>query len=145
LFISSTEDSLSKNNGEPAQELEATLITQKRILKACLDRIILIEIAERNAINASHITTFVKRKFNIFLSSGTLYPVLYKLERTQKIRQLPKMKKKTFVLTKEGAKELEQFQRELGKIEDFFSIIFKADYWTFTTDLVKSQQTEKSV
>ncbi len=56
------------------------------------------------------ITSIIKNRFNIKLSPGILYPVLYKLERDGIINRLPKRIKQIYVLTGKGKKTIRYFK-----------------------------------
>jgi DNA-binding PadR family transcriptional regulator len=53
------------------------------------------------------------------ISPGMLYPILYRLETRGYIRELPRRRKKLFVLTDLGRKALEDVEHPLEEIQIF--------------------------
>ena len=86
------------------------LETQKKIIKAYLPSIILTRLKEATITSATDIISIIKNRYNIRISPGTIYPILYKLERNGRIRRLPNRIKKIYVLTEKGKEIIEHFQ-----------------------------------
>lgn len=99
--------------------------SKKRLLKAYLDIAIMAEMAERDAMSAPHIISYIKSKFDVSLSPGTVYPVLRRMERTGDIRLLPKRRIKFYFITKNGLEKLSAFQKSIEKTEDLIPSLFK--------------------
>lgn len=76
--------------------------TQKRILNAYLHAIIISRISETSIVTAADIISNIKKRYDIRMSPGTVYPALYKLEGEGNIKRLPNRKKKIYVLTQKG-------------------------------------------
>jgi DNA-binding PadR family transcriptional regulator len=94
---------------------------KRRILNACLDKAIMAEMAQRSAFGAKEIIDFFEKKFNIRISPGTIYPILYKLEKTGYIRKLPNRIKKFYELTDSGKKSLENLQDNMVEVYGFLA------------------------
>jgi DNA-binding PadR family transcriptional regulator len=110
---------LSDNVQNGAAESEDLVETRKRILKAVLAPAILAQLAERRFLSATNIISVFKKRWNIQLSSGTVYPVLYALERDGTIKRLPNRRKKLYVLTSKGKETIKNMQgntEELNKM-----------------------------
>ena len=75
---------------------------QKRIVKAYLPAIIMIRLAEASITSANDIISIIKKRYNVEISPGTVYPALYRLESNGRIKELPKSTKKIYVLTEKG-------------------------------------------
>jgi DNA-binding PadR family transcriptional regulator len=43
---------------------------------------------------------------------------------------VPNRKKKTYILTEAGTRELEEVISQLEKVDDFIAALFNMDYWT---------------
>jgi DNA-binding PadR family transcriptional regulator len=74
---------------------------------------IMAKLSERKVLSATGIISVFKKRHNIRLSAGTVYPVLYALERNGNIRRLPNRRKKFYVLTSKGKEAMENFERIL--------------------------------
>jgi DNA-binding PadR family transcriptional regulator len=104
--------------GAPTQKVLRKV--RKRVLKACLDVAILAELSEKKVLSATNIILFFEKRFEIQLSAGTVYPVLYALERDGKIRRLPNRRKTFYVLTSKGEEIIKDIQ---GSVGELYSII----------------------
>jgi DNA-binding PadR family transcriptional regulator len=89
---------------------------RKRVLIACLDAAIMEQLSERRVLSATNIIAIFKKRFNIQLSPGTVYPVLYALEREGKIKRLPNRTKKLYVITNKGEISIKNLQANAGDI-----------------------------
>jgi DNA-binding PadR family transcriptional regulator len=90
-----------------------------RLLKACLDIAILTEMAKRSVVSASDIIVLIKKNCGIQISPGTVYPVLYRLERRGYSRLLPDRRKMFYILTDSGKKALEDLQQRFEDMQSF--------------------------
>jgi DNA-binding PadR family transcriptional regulator len=104
--------------------------SQKRLLKAYLDIVILTALAERSAISSPQIISFLKQKFNVEFSPGTLYPVVKKLEEKRYINQTIHGRANLYVITEKGKKWLRDFQKSLAQTQGVFFDFFKIACWT---------------
>lgn len=93
---------------------------RERFLKAFLDVVIMVETAQRSVISATAAIAFLYKSYNVHVSAGTIYPIVYKLRKDGYLRQLPYGAKKLFVLTNSGEKAVETF---LGEMDEVCSII----------------------
>jgi len=90
-----------------------------RFLKACLDAAIMAEMSRRNAMSAPDIIAFFEKSYNIRISPGTIYPVLYGMEKRGHIRILPYRMKRFYALTDSGRKLLENLQQSMNEMQSF--------------------------
>jgi DNA-binding PadR family transcriptional regulator len=74
---------------------------KERIIKSFLDILILDEL-QKSSLSGYDIIEVVYNRYNITLSAGTVYSLLYKLERDNLIEPLIYEKKRTYKLTKNG-------------------------------------------
>jgi DNA-binding PadR family transcriptional regulator len=113
------------DNGEnDTIESKALQETRKRILKAVLAPAILAQLAERRFLSATNIIELLRKQHGIKLSSGTVYPILYKLEREGKIKRVPNRMKMLWVLNgkgKETVSDLQEIVKKLQNIIDEFT------------------------
>lgn len=101
--------------------------TRRRIIKAYLPVIIIMRMSETTITSASDIISTIKKRYNIRISPGTVYPALYKLERNGKIMRLPNRIKNIFVLTEKGKEISEHFisrgNHYCESLADYFEIL----------------------
>jgi DNA-binding PadR family transcriptional regulator len=96
--------------------LESERILRKmhrRIVKFFLDVLILLELRD-NPLSSCDVVSFINRRFNVVLSSGTAYSCLSFLEREGLIRSEWARRKKVYKLTEKG----EQTVKALLKMKD---------------------------
>jgi len=98
---------------------------RKRVLTACLDVAIMAQLSERRFLSATNIISVFRKRYNIQLSAGTVYPVLYALERDGKIKRIPYYRaKRLFVLTSKGKEEIKYFQTNSYRLNELLEEIF---------------------
>ncbi|MEM2577349.1 MAG: PadR family transcriptional regulator [Candidatus Bathyarchaeia archaeon] len=97
--------------------IEKTL--QKRFLKNFMDLLILVEISRTPLISGYDIIVAFQRKFNLFISPGTVYSTLYRLERDGLIRGEERKRKRVYILTSKG----EEFVRRISILQENFNFI----------------------
>jgi DNA-binding PadR family transcriptional regulator len=78
------------------------------------------QLSERTALSATNIISIFKKRYNIQLSAGTAYPVLYALEKDGNIQRLPNRRKKIYVLTNKGKAAIKDIR---GNIEELHRMI----------------------
>ena len=101
---------------------------RKRLLKACLAPTILVLLMEKNVASATNIIAFLRKRYDIQLSAGTVYPVLYSLERDGKIRITYNRITRIYILTNKGRLLIENIQKESESLH------------TLITELIGKQQ-----
>lgn len=94
---------------------------KKKLLKAYLQTVLMAELSRRSAMSALDMIDFFEKKFNVRISPGTIYPILYKLERSKHIRRLPKGIKKFYELTDFGRKSLENLRHKIDEDHKFIA------------------------
>jgi DNA-binding PadR family transcriptional regulator len=95
----------------------------KRTLKAFMDLAILAKMMERNPVSGYDITAFFHRKFSILLSSGTVYSVLYSMERDGLVEGMCTRRKRVYRLTEKGEKTIKSVLGSVGEIQSFIKIL----------------------
>ena len=78
--------------------------TQKRIIKAYLPAIIMTRLDEATITSATDIISMIKKRYNIQISPGTVYPILYQnqLVRNGRIKKLLQPNKENLFSNREG-------------------------------------------
>lgn len=105
----------TKQDSEQARQTITEL--RKRMLKAILAPLILALLSEMTASSATNFIEIFKERFGIQLGPGTLYPVLYRLEKQREIKSLPNRRKKLYVLTNKGKEIIEDLQAEIENLQ----------------------------
>jgi DNA-binding PadR family transcriptional regulator len=103
-------------NSDCLNAQEGILKVRKRVLKACLSVAIMAELSKRTALSATNIISILKKRYNIQLSAGTVYSVLYALEKDRNIQRLPNRRKKLYVLTNKGKENIKNIRRNIGEL-----------------------------
>lgn len=105
---------------------DAVKTLNKRIIKNFLDIIIMGEL-RNGALSGYDITVFIQTKYQLLVSPGTIYALLYALERKNLIQGAWNERKRVYELTELGAQTI----RDLLKADDAIQ--------SFTVDLLKVQ------
>ena len=86
-------------------ETEVLKKMHRRIIKGFLDVVVLTEL-KRGVMSAYDIIGFIHNKFRILVSSGTVYSLLYSLEREGLIEGRWNHRKRVYQLTDKGEKTI---------------------------------------
>jgi len=97
--------------------LESEILNQmdRRIVKNFLDMVILMELRKRS-MSGYDVVAFVHNKFQMLLSSGTVYSYLYFLERNGLIKGEWAQRRRVYTLTERGKENVKIFLNAKGKI-----------------------------
>ena len=87
----------------------------ERIVKRFLDMVILMEL-RKHSMSGYNVISFVHNKFNMSVSSGTVYSCLYFLERNGLINGEGTQGKKVYTLTEQGKERVKAFLNSKDKI-----------------------------
>jgi DNA-binding PadR family transcriptional regulator len=87
----------------------------RRILKNFLDLLILIEL-EETSLSGYDVISFIHRRFDVLLSSGTVYSCLYFLEREGLIKSEWIRRKRVYELTEKGKQTVKTLLKMKDKI-----------------------------
>ena len=79
---------------------------QKRTIKSFMDIFILGQLKE-NPLSGYDIIGIIHEKFDVLVSSGTIYSLLYSQERDGLIKGVQDQRKRVYKLTKKGEKAIE--------------------------------------
>jgi DNA-binding PadR family transcriptional regulator len=107
----------------PFLKKEALKELHKRILKAFMDMAILAKMIEGNPVSGYDITAFFHRKFGTLVSSGTVYSVLYSMERDGLVEGVWNQRKRVYRLTEKGEKTIKNVLGSVGEIQSFIKIL----------------------
>jgi DNA-binding PadR family transcriptional regulator len=110
-------------NGE---KMEAKIIKKihERIIKSFMDTIIMAEL-RHGPISGYDVIAHIHNRFGLLVSSGTVYSLLYSLERNGLIEGIWVERKRIYKLTDKGAKTTEVILHSHDQIKGFMSTILK--------------------
>ena len=111
-------------NGEKS---EARIIKKmhERVIKTFMDTIIMAEL-QNGSISGYDVISFIHNKFGFLASSGTVYSLLYSLERNDLVEGIWIERKRVYKLTEKGAKITTTIINSHDKIQGFMSTILKS-------------------
>jgi len=97
-------------------ESEVLKKMHRRIIKSFMDVLILAEL--KNApMSGYDVIAFIHNKFGILVSSGTVYSLLYSLEREDLIKGIWAKRKRVYELTDTGERTIEAILNANDKIK----------------------------
>jgi DNA-binding PadR family transcriptional regulator len=110
-------------NGEKS---EAKIIKKmhERVIKSFMDTIIMAEL-QNGPISGYDAISYIHNKFGFLVSSGTIYSLLYSLERNGLVEGTWFERKRVYKLTEKGAKTIETILNSQDKIKGFMTMILK--------------------
>jgi DNA-binding PadR family transcriptional regulator len=88
---------------------------RRRTIKTFMDMLILAELQQK-PLSGYDIISLVHKRFNVLVSSGTVYSLLYSLERKGLVNADMDQRKRVYKLTDKGEKTLETVGRANGEI-----------------------------
>lgn len=89
-----------------------------------MDTIIMAEL-RNGALSGYDIITFIHNKFGLLVSSGTVYSLLYSLERNNLVEGIWIERKRIYKLTPKGETTIEVILNSNEKIKGFMQTILK--------------------
>jgi len=108
------------------EKSEALIIRKmnERIIKNFLDIIIMSEL-RNGALSGYDIISYVHNKFQLLVSSGTIYSLLYSLERNGLIEGVWDERKRTYKLTDKGTHNIDTLLKSNPEIKTFVANFLK--------------------
>src|SRR5512146_1308536 len=97
----------------------------ERVIKSFMDTIIMAEL-QNGPISGYDVISFVHNKFGFLASSGTVYSLLYSLERNDLVEGIWIERKRVYKLTEKGAKTIQTILNSHEKIKNFLNMILRA-------------------
>jgi DNA-binding PadR family transcriptional regulator len=111
-------------NGEKT-EAKVLKKIHERIIKTFMDTIILSEI-KNGPISGYDVISYIHQKYGFLVNSGTVYSLLYSLERNGLLEGIWIDRKRVYKLTQKGSSTIEIINNSNDKIKGFMSTILKA-------------------
>jgi DNA-binding PadR family transcriptional regulator len=111
-------------NGEKS---EAKIIKKmnERVIKSFMDTIIMAEL-QNGPISGYDVITYIHTRFGFLASSGTVYSLLYSLERNGLVQGVWVERKRVYKLTLRGAQTIETILNSQDKIKCCMTNILRA-------------------
>ncbi len=108
------------------QKLESKTLKKihERIIKNFMDIIIMTEL-RNESLSGYDFISYIHNKFNLLVSSGTVYSLLYSLERNGLIEGVWEERKRVYKLTEKGEKTINTMLGASDKIKGFMTNILK--------------------
>jgi len=108
-------ESDSESNSLPTKMAEKL---QRRVIKSFMDILILAEL-KKGSLSGYDIIDFIHKKFGILVSSGTVYSLLYSLERDGLIKGIWNQRKRVYILTEKGEQNTKVIMNANEEIQSF--------------------------
>jgi DNA-binding PadR family transcriptional regulator len=96
----------------------------RRIVTSFMDIIILTKLKNSDPLSGYDIITFIHNKFGLLISSGTIYSLLYSLERNGLIEGKQNQRKRVYTLTQRGEENIRLLLQQSNKIPRFVMDLF---------------------
>lgn len=108
------------------EKLEGKILKRmhERIIKNFMDIIIMAEL-KSGPLSGYDVISFIHNKFHLLVSSGTVYSLLYSLERNGLIEGAWNERKRVYKLTEKGKKTIETILNANDKINNFVTALLK--------------------
>ena len=108
------------------ERLEGRILKKmhERIIKNFMDIIIMTEL-RNGPLSGYDVISYIHNKFNLLVSSGTVYSLLYSLERNGLVEGAWDERKRTYKLTEKGQKTIETILNANDKINGFMTSLLK--------------------
>ncbi len=95
---------------------------RRRAIKNFMDILVLTEINE-GSLSGYDVIRLIHQKFNVLVSSGTVYSLLYSLERDGLIRGVWNQRKRVYTLTEKGDQNIKVITKANDEIQKFLKSI----------------------
>lgn len=96
----------------------------EKIIKNFMDIIILAEVKKR-PMSGYDVISYIHNKFHLLVSSGTVYSLLYKMERNGLIEGTWNERKRVYAPTEKGEKTIKTILNANDKIKNFITNLLK--------------------
>lgn len=108
-----------------AYDLEAEVLKKMhgRIVKSFLDILILAKLNRGGPMSGYDVISFIHDRFHLLVSSGTVYSLLYSLERDGLIKGKWVERKRVYTLTGKGQETIKNILSAYGKIQSFMATL----------------------
>lgn len=112
----------SKDTASSKKDLQEV---RKKVLKAVLAPAILELLSEITVSSGTNLIAVLKKRYGIQLSAGTIYPVLYSLEKKKQITKIPHRIRCLYILTDEGKETIDNLQLNIKDLQNMVCRLLK--------------------
>ena len=112
----------------PGVDLEREILTRmdERLLKTFTDMLVLAELRNNHNMSGYDVIEYVHSEFDFLISSGTIYSLLYSMERDGSIEGAWINRKRVYTLTDKGKETIKTIQNASGRIQNFIARLLQA-------------------
>ena len=97
----------------------------ERVIKSFMDTIIMAEL-QNGPISGYDVISYIHNKFGFLVSSGTVYSLLYSLERNSLVEGAWIERKRVYKLTEKGAQTITTILNSKDNIRSFMTLVLQA-------------------
>jgi DNA-binding PadR family transcriptional regulator len=98
--------------------------TEKSMIKNFLDIIVLAELRKSSPLSGYDVLELIHKKFDVLISSGTIYSLLYSMERKGLIKGELTEGKRVYALTEKGTDAISAFLKSKEELQRFLGTLF---------------------
>jgi len=91
---------------------------RRRVIKNFMDILILSEL-KKEPMSGYDIISLIHRRFGVLVSSGTVYSLLYSMERNGLIKGIWNQRKRVYILAEKGEENIKVLARANEEIQSF--------------------------
>jgi len=92
---------------------------ERRTLQNFMDILMLAEMKEEGSLSGYDVICLIHKKFGVLMSSGTVYSLLYSLEREGLIKGVWNHRKRVYELSEKGEQNIKVITKANGEIQNF--------------------------
>ncbi|HMK94041.1 MAG TPA: PadR family transcriptional regulator [Candidatus Limnocylindrales bacterium] len=97
----------------------------EKVIKTFMDTIVMNEL-QNGPISGYDVISYIHSKFGILVSSGTVYSLLYSLERSGLVAGVWIERKRVYRLTEKGSKTIETILSSNEEIKSFMATVLRS-------------------
>lgn len=99
-------------------------ILRRKVINAVIDVFVLAQLWNKSSLSAYDVIALLNKKYHVLLSSGTVYYVLYRLERRGLLRGSLDQRKRIYMLTEQGRRQIKAIQNHIEEVQKLLKDIF---------------------
>ena len=92
---------------------------ERRTLQNFMDILMLAEMKKEGSLSGYDVICLIHKKFGVLMSSGTVYSLLYSLEREGLIKGVWNHRKRVYELSEKGEQNIKVITKANGEIQNF--------------------------
>jgi len=98
----------------------------RRVIKSFMDILVLAEL-KNSQMSGYDVISYIHKKYGILMSSGTVYSLMYSMERKGLIKARWNQRKRVYVLTEKAEQNIETIIKVNKEIQSFLTNILLPD------------------